>query len=173
MKLCGLLVLALAAACVAACGDPVHDDAVAALGPENPAIPVGPLHRAGQPCLVCHDGSGPAALAFGTAGTVFQDAMNATPLPAVTIEFTDANMNVTSTQSNCAGNFFVEAVDFASVAMPVHIQILYGSMVSQMLTHMSKNDSCADCHTGTPSPSSTFQLFMNQDPMQYPASGCQ
>jgi hypothetical protein len=52
------------------CDDPVHDDAVTALGGEDPNVPIGALHRPGQPCLVCHGGSGPAALAFSVGGTV-------------------------------------------------------------------------------------------------------
>src|SRR5207249_3431097 len=37
-----------------ACGDPVHDDAVAALGPEAPGVRPGPTPRPGQPGLTCH-----------------------------------------------------------------------------------------------------------------------
>ena len=70
MKRAALLVLLLSC-------DPVHDDAVSALGGETPGIPRGPLHRPGQPCLVCHDGASGDPAAFSMAGTVFLDANSA------------------------------------------------------------------------------------------------
>ncbi len=53
-----LATLAVGGACG---GDPVHDEEVAALGPEPGGGAPGPEHRPGQPCLVCHGGSGPAS----------------------------------------------------------------------------------------------------------------
>jgi hypothetical protein len=175
-SLASVLVVALPlAAAVAGClppySDPVHDDAVAALGPEAPNVPPGPNHRPGQPCLVCHDGGGPAELVFATAGTVFQDPMNTTPMPAVSVTFTDDMMNVTHAETNCAGNFFLEAVDWLPV-FPVHVQIAWGPDSDQMISHMAKTDSCAACHTGTQSPSTVQQIYLNTVPMQYPSSGC-
>ena len=179
-----LLGPAILAASAAACGDPVHDQLVASLGPETPGVPVGPLHRPGQPCLACHDGTGPAALAFATAGTVYQDAssQDSTPLVAATVQFTDFAMNTFYARTNCAGNFFIEAVDWLNgdpannippVVFPVHIQINYGGQSTQMLSHMAKTTSCAQCHVGVPSPASVPRVYLNSDPMQYPASGCQ
>ena len=63
----GLLTWALVGCFV----DPVHDEQVAALGPEPAGESPGPLHRPGQPCLVCHGGLGPAHQSFSVAGTVF------------------------------------------------------------------------------------------------------
>ena len=54
-----------------ATSNPVHDNEVAALGPEDPSVPPGPDHRPGQPCLVCHGGSGPASAQFAVGGTVY------------------------------------------------------------------------------------------------------
>src|SRR6185437_13022232 len=71
------------------CNDPVPDDEVASLGPEDPNVPPGPLHRPGQPCMACHDGTGPASLAFATAGTIFQDMPDTTPLVAGRVQITD------------------------------------------------------------------------------------
>ena len=63
---------------LAAC-DPVHGDAISALGPEAPDVRQGPLHRPGQPCLLCHDGALGDPQRFTIAGTVFetQGARNA------------------------------------------------------------------------------------------------
>jgi hypothetical protein len=165
------LALPLALALETGCNDPVHDAQIAALGPEDPAVPVGPLHRPGQPCLACHDGNGPASLAFGTAGTVFQDAMDPTPMVSAIVQLTDAATNVTSAETNCAGNFFVELVDWTPV-FPVHVQVIYGDMSSQMLSHFDRYTSCAQCHTGTVSSSSVGQIYLNADPMAYLPSGC-
>ena len=210
-----VIVAAALAAAAAGCKDPVHDDAVSALPPEDPSVPPGPLHRPGQPCLVCHDGGGPGSLVFGTAGTIFQDQTDLTPLVAATVQLSDATVCaagqtcnagacvssssgvtscsetqpcpspqicepdgchdpcpvVTSLVTNCAGNFWVEAVDWNPV-FPVHVQVLYGDMSAQMLTHMGRSTSCATCHTGTETAMSTDHIYLNPDPMTYPPSGC-
>jgi hypothetical protein len=59
------------AAAISSCADPVHDALVASLGPENPAVPQGQYHRAGQPCTACHGPEGPAKTQFSLAGTIF------------------------------------------------------------------------------------------------------
>ena len=154
MLLLGVLLAA------AGCNDPVHDDAVASLGPEDPNVPPGPLHRPGQPCMVCHDGTGPAALAFATAGTIFQDGTNPTPLVSATVQITDINDKTMSPETNCAGNFFVEAVDF-DLVYPLHAQVFYGSQNVQMLSHIAKTGGCADCHL---SPTVATKLGLTVDP---------
>jgi hypothetical protein len=166
-----LRVAAALAIALTACADPVHDDAVAALGPDPTNAPPGPLHRPGQPCLVCHDGGGPASLVFATAGTVYQDATDPPPLVGATVMLTDSTMNVMRAQTNCAGNFFIEAVDWMLTG-PVHIEVDYGSMNAQMVSHMAKQTSCAQCHTGTLSPMSVQQVYLNPTAMTYPPSGC-
>src|SRR5690348_913971 len=69
-----LLVVLAAIGASPSCSDPVHSDEVAALGPEADGVRPGPLHRAGQPCMTCHGGSGPAGAVFAVAGTVFKTA---------------------------------------------------------------------------------------------------
>lgn len=68
-------------AAIAGCStDPVHDAEVAALGPEVPGMPKSlyEYHRAGQPCLVCHGGEGPAHTQFSFGGTVFAGPFSCT-----------------------------------------------------------------------------------------------
>jgi hypothetical protein len=168
-----LLPLAVVVAALAGgCNDPVHDDAVAALGPEDPNVPVGPLHRPGQPCLVCHDGGGPGVLVFGTAGTVYQDAMDPFPMVSATVTLTDAAGNASTPLTNCAGNFFVEAVDWMP-AFPVHVAVSWGSVGTTMLSHMGKATSCAECHAGkTGSNSSVSQIYLNAAPLNPPPPTC-
>ena len=61
----------LLAAAVVACVDESHELQVQALGGEAPGVSPGPLHRPGQPCLVCHGEPGPASHKFVMAGTVY------------------------------------------------------------------------------------------------------
>src|SRR4051794_4421968 len=67
------------------CGDPVSDARIAALGPEDPGVPPGPLHRPGQPCVVCHSRQGPAS-PFLVAGTVYSERGSKTPLANVAVD---------------------------------------------------------------------------------------
>jgi hypothetical protein len=189
-----LLALGLASslAAVAGCGNPVHDDAVAALGGEEPGVPRGPLHRPGQPCLVCHASDGPGAPQFATAGTVFQDSMNvfphAIPMVGATVTFTDANNLVSQVETNCAGNFYVLHDDWvaAGVAFPIHMSVAWQSTSSTMISHMGKETSCATCHVYAipamngmpamapmPSESSVGQVYLSPAPLTPPVPGCQ
>src|SRR5882672_2217914 len=112
------VVLALAAAC----GDPTHQDSVAALGPEAQGVPPGPNHRPGQPCLACHGGSGPASRQFSIGGTVYLTQRTpyadggAPPLsaPAVgaAVMLTDSKSSTRTVATNAAGNFFIPLSDW-------------------------------------------------------------
>src|SRR5205823_5311730 len=89
-----------------ACGDPVHDERVAALGPEDRNVPPGPLHRPGQPCLLCHSREGEAS-AFLIAGTVYLKKGSPVPYGNATVLITDAASTTYRATTNCAGNFLV------------------------------------------------------------------
>jgi hypothetical protein len=143
----------------AACADPVHDAEVAALGPENPSVPEGPLHRPGQPCLLCHSD-------FSVAGTVYNDDL-VTPLSGATVTLVDSTGSTTQATTNSAGNFFILASDWTPVfpigsyeddaGMPVFGVTVVGTdpnSPSQMLTHIGRDGSCASCHFGA-GPSTT------------------
>ena len=70
-------------------GDPVLDAERAALGPEEPNVPEGPLHRPGQPCAVCHrDGGEDPVFAF--AGTVYRDPVEKVAVADAMVVLTDA-----------------------------------------------------------------------------------
>ena len=105
-----LLLSTLVAVAVAGCADPVHDDLVASLGPEDPNVPPGPLHRPGQPCLACHDGTGPASMTMIFGGTAYEYYNQPAPLVAAQMSFTDSTMGLQFvTTTNCAGNFWVQS----------------------------------------------------------------
>ena len=110
VALLALFLLALAA--IAACADPIRDASIDALGPEDPGVAVGPLHRAGQPCLTCHDGKGEAR-AMTIAGTVYRTENESVPVNGVDVIVTDSAHHTFITKTNCAGNFFAYREDFA------------------------------------------------------------
>ncbi len=123
---------AVAAAAVVApsCQDPVHDQEVAALGPENPQIPRRQYHRAGQPCTVCHGPEGPAQTEFSIAGTIFwqpfeqASGANQGELGAnnATISLIDDLGVPIQVSSNCVGNFWVTPAAYKP-AFPVLVKI--------------------------------------------------
>ncbi len=148
------LVAALAAASAfSACStDPVHDDAVSALGPEAANIPQGQYHRAGQPCVVCHGPEGPANTQFSIAGTVFFGPANSSApvgVGNVTVQLEDDSQSKFSVTTNCVGNFWVKPSDW-NPAFPVLASIAgnpEGTMLQQtMVSHIGRDPSCGDCH---------------------------
>jgi len=102
----------LTALATLACSDPTHDAAVAMLGPEATGVDPGPLHRPGQPCLVCHGGEGPASATFVTAGTVYVNPYTAgttvyAPQFPGSVHLVDATGSAFSASTNEVGNFYV------------------------------------------------------------------
>jgi hypothetical protein len=169
-----LLPILLAALAGAGCDDPVHDALVASLGPENPAVPPGPLHRPGQPCLACHDGTGPASMTMIFGGTAYEYYNQTAPLVAAQMSFTDSSMGppfVTTT--NCAGNFWVQATDWTPT-FPVDVELFYGGFSPEkMRSHIGRAYSCASCHTGTQSSTTVQQVYYDgDDTMTFPPTGC-
>lgn len=93
------------------CDDPVRAAQLAALGPEAPGVPPGPLHRPNQPCLVCHGEDGHATR-LTVAGTVFRDPTALDPVAGAEVLLVDAACRTHRAATNCAGNFFVRPADY-------------------------------------------------------------
>ncbi len=155
VRVAGLLVGAMVvSAIVSSCADPVHDQLVTSLGPEDPSIPQGEYHRAGQPCTACHGPEGPAKTEFSLAGTIFWSGGVAQYSGSV-VGVNDAVVSVEDslgTQSlihtNCVGNFFVRPSDYTP-AFPVLVAVFAGPKnlyTSKMATQISRATSCAECH---------------------------
>jgi hypothetical protein len=150
-------------ACAGALGagscDPVHDDAVSALGGEVAGVSPGPLHRPGQPCLLCHDGASGDPPAFTMAGTVFLDANTLTPAPGVTVKLVAADGNTTLATTNAAGNFYLAPSDYTP-KYPVHVASLaLGGVSVLMHSHIGGNGSCASCHVDPTGPDSPGHVY--------------
>jgi len=151
----------------AACANPVHADAVAALGDEAPGVSPGPDHRPGQPCLTCHGGDGPGP-DFAIAGTIYETRGRNKPLEGVAVTLTDANRDTRQPVSNSVGNFYLRAEQW-SPTFPVFVNLNYadpatGKNVSiDMLTRLGGNGGCAFCHHGADNePSHMPPVFLRQ-----------
>jgi hypothetical protein len=152
------------------CIDEVHDQEVQALGPEQPGVPRGPLHRPGQPCVTCHGGSGPASTQFSVGGTLY--AIQGQPQPAIgaNVEVQDIVGDQWTGQSNAAGNFYALASDYRP-HFPTQMTVIAAgadpTQAIQMNTVASREGSCADCHKnpqGQNSPGPVYVSLANGSP---------
>ncbi len=156
----GIAVTALAAAAAVACEDPVHDQEISALGPEVGSP--GPTHRPGQPCLVCHGGSGPASLQLSVGGTVYDTQGQSAPAVGAVVQVEDILGHTFVGTTNSAGNFFATQSQYAP-QYPIQMQVTSadGTVTQEMLTHASRDGSCADCHYNPPGPTSAGPVWVN------------
>lgn len=163
---------ALATLTAAGCSDPVVDDAIDALGPEAPGVPQGPLHRAGQPCVLCHSSGGPGELEMSFGGTVYQYPGDPRPLAGAFVDFIDSKGATYTTGTNCAGNFFVQPADY-SPHFPVWITLRYGGIPVEMSSPIFREGSCAACHVEPKGVDSAGQVYFAPDTsFPFPPDGC-
>jgi hypothetical protein len=154
------------------CSDPVHDDAVTALGPEAPGVSEGPLHRPGQPCVApCHDGAGPADNVLSVGGTVYQTNERLDPLPDALIHFIDSARREYWVASNCAGNFFIDERDFTPI-YPLWVTIEFGGLEVPMTTPIFREGSCAVCHFDPAGNNTAGHVYLIPGPFDFPENGC-
>jgi len=147
----------------------VHDGEVAALGPEAPGIPKGEYHRAGQPCLVCHGGEGPASTVFTVAGTIFAGPYNATMNNTLGVDqasayFVDDNGAMNAATTNCVGNFWITPSTW-NPAFPIIVEVFgpTGSGIP-MPGHIGRTGSCATCHQDPQSLSAVGHVYVPYTP---------
>lgn len=162
-----------AALALSACGDPARDEAIAALGPETAFVSPGPMHRPGQPCLLCHQ-DGSQAIAFTLAGTVYLDTSSNQAAPNVNVYILDSANNVYTTTTNCAGNFYVLPTEYAP-AFPFWVTLKGGNVRRDMDSPVYRDGSCAGCHVGAPGPTTPGHVNLLDDPTTEtpPANNCQ
>jgi hypothetical protein len=146
---------------LAAC-DPVHDDAVDALGGETRGVKKGPLHRPGQPCLVCHDGSPGSPEEFSVAGTVFLQPSGTEPVDHARVELVGADGAKFELESNAAGNFYVSP-DRYRPEFPLEVQVHYQGQTATMHSTIGREGSCAGCHSDPPGPDSPGHVYIQLD----------
>jgi hypothetical protein len=168
------LVLRTASAVLAALAmtctlDPVQSEAVADLGGEAPGVPPGPLHRPGQPCLVCHDGS-TARPAMSVGGTVYGVLGSAAPLAGGSVELTAEDGSTFTATTNAAGNFYVEQTAWQPV-YPLRVAVAFGELTSTMSTIIGRDGSCATCHVDPPSRISAGRVYLAPSAALLPDGG--
>ena len=134
------LILPILGAC-----DPTHNDQVAALGDEAPGVRRGPLHRPGQPCLLCHDGAIGDPQQFSVAGTIYQTSGAGSGADGVSVTMTDAKGSSYPAMTNGAGNFYVTPNEWTPT-FPIQAQIERGKTKVTMRTLISRDGSCSGCH---------------------------
>ncbi len=141
--------LMLVAMAGASCGDPVHANAVAALGPEAAGVREGPTHRPGQPCTVCHSGSGPGSPVWSIAGTIYQARGSGAPADGATVTVVDATGKSIERTTNGVGNFYVNETQFAPV-FPLSVTVRApGHAPISMSSLVNGTGGCAECHVGS------------------------
>lgn len=133
------------AASAASCMDPVHSDAVDALGPEAAGVPEGPTHRPGQPCTVCHGGSGPGSPEFSVAGTVYVTRDARDPAIGADVVLTDARGASRTFRTNEVGTFYSSKAEWVP-AFPLQVTVSYGGTSKPMKTLVGGDGGCARCH---------------------------
>ncbi len=135
------------------CTDPVRDQRIAALGGEDPAVPTGPLHRPGQPCVLCHSTGGPASNApFAIGGTMFEtNGVDANGAAGVQVLFVDSNSAMRRSDTNEVGNFFIPEAQWSDLAFPFKVGLLSkdGKHVPMNST-VNREGSCNFCHRPVP-----------------------
>lgn len=142
------------------CGtDPVLTARIAALGPEDPDVPVGPLHRPGQPCVDCHRAGSTASPVFSFAGTVYEKEGETTPLQDAEVVLTDKTGQKQTARTNEAGNFFVNASDY-SPEFPVWVTVQKDDNDIDMESPIFREGSCGACHLPKPERDSAGPVFL-------------
>ena len=158
----GLLASVLGAASTPACGgDPVREQKIAALGPEDPFVRAGAFHRPNQPCLLCHSQGGNAR-PMVIAGTVFREPQSREPVSGVDVLMIDSARRAFSAKSNCAGNFFVFPED-AAPTFPVWVSLRRGDHQIDMESALQKDGDCGACHRDPADRESAGHIFLDDN----------
>jgi hypothetical protein len=124
--------------------DPVMEKRLDKLPPEDPEGP-SELHRAGQPCALCHSAYKGANPAMAIGGTVYQqdpDNFIIKPIEGVFVTIYDSAGASQKACTNAAGNFFVRLDDWPDAKFPFTVQV--GNRFMRSL--IGRDRSCATCH---------------------------
>jgi hypothetical protein len=142
--------------------DPVRSDDIDALGGEVNGVDTGPLHRPGQPCLLCHDGAFGNPEKFNVAGTVFMKPTGTKPAKRATVELKGTDGMTFNATTNAAGNFYVSPGEFEP-KFPLEVKVHYQGETITMETLIGGDGSCAGCHEDPAGPDSPGHVFVVLD----------
>jgi hypothetical protein len=155
----GALAWLACAVLASACSDPVHEARITALGPEDPTLEPGALHRPGQPCLACHDGTQPDTTRYSIAGTVYWQRDARVGAPAVSVQLVDSRGERFRARTNCAGNFFVTPGEFEPL-FPLWTSLQWNDYVIDMQSPIGRHGSCASCHAAPASQALSDPVYL-------------
>lgn len=155
-----------------------------ALGPET-GPEEGPLHRPGQPCLVCHgEGYNPGEAVFDVAGTVYMRADDPVGLGGALVTIVDDSGHSLTVTTNRAGNFMVgrgggededegedERGDEGEGAVrpsfdldfPLRVSVTYREHEQVMRSAIHREGSCAACHGVEPGATSVGKIYLVEE----------
>lgn len=148
-----------------ACADPTISKEEEALGPEVAGIPQGPTHRAGQPCVHCHQSGGPGEPTFSIGGTIYQDAQSQLPIEGARVTLVDSNGASWSLLTNCAGNFYITESDW-DPQFPVWASVHWYNIHVDMKTPIYRDGACAGCHASESGPDSPGHVYVSETPIE-------
>ncbi len=155
----GAVMLVAFAAC-----DPVNSDAIAALGGETPGVRQGPMHRPGQPCLLCHDGQIGDPPAFSVAGTVFEIPAGDIGVDSATVTLVDSANSTYHALTNSAGNFYATPDEWSPTFPIVSVSVVDSSgLKAVMQSQIGRDGACAGCHVSPAGPASPGHISMMAD----------
>lgn len=137
----------------------------------------GPLHRPGQPCLVCHSGAHPAeGTSFEVAGTIYERATDRYGVPGVLVTLEDAEGPYAQVVTNRTGNFMVarEGDDDESDAgmvrvrrafvPPLRVTIERDAVERSMRSFVWREGSCSSCHRADEADDSPGRVVLEDAP---------
>lgn len=164
--------LGVFAVALAGCGNPVVDSRIAALGEEDPNVAASEFHRAGQPCVLCHSEYEGASPELSIGGTVFATVADQIPVNNVRVTLTDAVGETRTVPTNCVGNFHILKTEW-NPQFPLQASVTYDlpsavagmpPVVRQnpMNSRISRDGSCATCHTGNRTQASVGWVFCEE-----------
>lgn len=142
------LLATLFAAGMLSCTDPVLDQKIAELGPEQGSP--GPDHRPGQPCVLCHSEFGTASGIFTVAGTVYESPTSPKGAQGVQVLLRAADNSQFTATTGISGNFQIRKNEW-DPPFPLLVQIYKeGVAIQKMQSHIGREPSCATCHFNPP-----------------------
>ena len=151
-----LLMVGVGIASTLSCSDPEISGGAAALGKETSGIPKGEFHRAGQPCVVCHQDQGASSgHVFTIAGTIFAQPARMVGVDRAEVRMTDSEGTKFTAHTNCVGNFFVKPEEWQP-HFPILVAIAKNNIVRQMQGPIGRDGSCAHCHANAVTPDDPF-----------------
>ena len=102
---------------------------------------------------------------MSAGGTVYDTQGQPAPAAGALVQIEDIDGRIATAATNSVGNFYVTASDY-SPHYPTQMQVTSadGNTTQPMLTHSSREGSCAACHKSQPDPTSPGPVYIHIAP---------